>query len=100
VNDDLARRVAERVVACPGVAELSGGPFGAVATYLPGGLVRGVALRDGEVEIHVIARYGRPMPEIGMAVRDAVSDLVGGRRVDITIDDITIDDTVDVPRTR
>jgi hypothetical protein len=89
VTDDLARRVAERVAACPGVAGLSGGPFGTVATYLPGGEIRGVALRDGEVEIHVVARYGRPMPEIGAAVHKAVADLVGDRNGRVTIDDIT-----------
>ncbi len=93
MTDDLARRVAERVAACPGVAALSGGPFGTVATYLPGGEIRGVALRDGEVEIHVVARYGRPLPEIGAAVRQAVADLVGDRRLRITIDDITADDS-------
>jgi len=89
-----ARRVAERVLSCPDVARLSGGPFGTVATYLPGDLVPGVALRDDQIEVHVVARYGRPLPEVAAEVREAIGDLAGGRRVDVTIADvITGDDT-------
>jgi hypothetical protein len=88
VSDELAVRIAGRVASCPDVAGLSGGPFGTVATYLPGRSVSGVAVRDDQVEIHVVARHGRPLPEIGAAVREAVGDLAGPRRVDVTIADI------------
>ncbi|GLW98683.1 hypothetical protein [Microtetraspora sp. NBRC 16547] len=84
-----ARRIAERVTSCPDVAGLSAGPFGAIATYLPGESVPGISLRGEEIEVHVIVRYGRPMPEIAAEIRDAIGDLARGRRVDITIDDVT-----------
>jgi len=84
-----ARAVADRVLKCPDVARLSGGPFGAVATYLPGGLVPGVAVREDHIEVHVVAWYGRPLPDVAEAVRDAIGDLAVGRRVDVTIADVT-----------
>lgn len=84
-----ARRIAETVASCPGVAALIAGPFGTVATYLPGGSVTGVRLRDEVVEIHVAVRYGRPIPEIVAEVREAVGPLTGDRRVDVTVDDVT-----------
>ncbi|WP_307801150.1 hypothetical protein [Microbispora triticiradicis] len=80
-----ARRIAERVLSCPDVAGLSRGPFGAVATYLPGDLVPGVAVRDDVIEVHVVARYGRPLPEVAELIRDAIGDLAAGRRMDVAI---------------
>ncbi|GII59460.1 hypothetical protein Pth03_78490 [Planotetraspora thailandica] len=88
MSGGLAGQVAERARACPQVEELSSGPFGTIATYLPGESVPGVAVRDDEIEIHVIARYGPPLPEVGTAVREAVGDLAGDRRVNVTIDDV------------
>ncbi|WP_202610040.1 Asp23/Gls24 family envelope stress response protein [Herbidospora solisilvae] len=84
-----AGRIAETVVSCPGVAGLTRGPFGTVATYRPGGSVPGVSLRDEAVEIHVAVRYGRPIPEIVDEVREAVSPLSGDRRVDVMVEDVT-----------
>ncbi|MEV0390894.1 Asp23/Gls24 family envelope stress response protein [Nonomuraea sp. NPDC050643] len=84
-----ARRIAEMVASCPGVAALTGGPFGTVATYLPGESVSGVCLRDEEIEIHVAVRYGRPIPEVAAEVREAVALLADGRRVNLTVDDVT-----------
>ncbi|MEU8176925.1 hypothetical protein AB0C14_28965 [Microbispora hainanensis] len=87
-----ARRIADRVLSCPDVAGLSRGPFGVVATYLPGGLVPGVAVRDDVIEVDIVARYGRPLPEVADLVRDAIGDLAGGRKVDVTIADVVTDD--------
>ena len=87
-----ARRIADRVLSCPDVAGLSRGPFGVVATYLPGGLVPGVAVRDDAIEVDIVARYGRPLPEVADLVRDVIGDLAGGRRVDVTIADVVTDD--------
>ncbi|GIH63835.1 Asp23/Gls24 family envelope stress response protein [Microbispora siamensis] len=87
-----ARRIADRVLSCPDVADLSRGPFGVVATYLPGGLVPGVAVRDDAIEVDIVARYGRPLPEVADLVRDAIGDLAAGRRVDVTIADVVRDD--------
>ncbi|GAA4214529.1 Asp23/Gls24 family envelope stress response protein [Microbispora amethystogenes] len=87
-----ARRIAERVLSCPDVAGLSRGPFGAVATYLPGDLVPGVAVRDDVIEVHVVARYGRPLPEVAELIRDAIGDLAAGRRTDVAIADVVTTD--------
>ena len=57
----LAEAVAAAVLAHPGVARLSGGAFGTVASYLPGRRVVGVRLplEDTDpVEIAVVARMG------------------------------------------
>ncbi|MFI0419386.1 hypothetical protein [Spongiactinospora sp. 9N601] len=87
-ENELVRDIAQRVAGCPDVAELSGGPFGTIATYLPGGRVRGVALRDDGLEIAVTARYGTPLPEVADRIREAVGQAAGGRPVNVTIDDL------------
>ncbi|GAA2849319.1 hypothetical protein GCM10010517_06640 [Streptosporangium fragile] len=81
----LARTVAATVRSHPDVADLTGGPFGTVATYLPGERVPGVALREDEVEVSIVVRLGRPLPEIADEVRVAVAPLVGGRPVNVHI---------------
>jgi uncharacterized alkaline shock family protein YloU len=83
---DLADRIAEAVTECPDVASLAGGRLGA---FLPGRGAAGVSVHDTGVEVAVVARYGRPMPEIADEVRDAVEPLVPGLPVDVSIDDIT-----------
>ncbi|GAA3114687.1 hypothetical protein [Streptosporangium carneum] len=82
---ELAHEIAEVVRRCPDVADLSGGPFGTVATYLPGERVSGVALREDEVEVSVVVQPGRPLPEIADEVRAAVAPLVGDRPVNVHI---------------
>ncbi|RBQ14319.1 hypothetical protein DP939_41310 [Spongiactinospora rosea] len=72
------------------MAELSGGPFGTIATYLPGGRVRGIALRDDGLDIAVTARYGTPLPEIADRIREAVGQAAGGRPVNVRIDDLQV----------
>ena len=49
--------VASAALACPSVAGMSGGAIGEVASYLPGRRVTGVRVKDGEVEVHVVARW-------------------------------------------
>ncbi|MER7207318.1 hypothetical protein [Streptosporangium sp. NPDC000239] len=82
---ELAREIADAVRHCPDVADLSGGPFGTVATYLPGERVSGVALREDEVEVSIVARTTRPLPEIADEVRLALAPLVGDRAVNVHI---------------
>lgn len=82
---ELAHEIADAVRRCPGVADLSGGPFGTVATYLPGEKIPGVALRDDAVEISIVVQPGRPLPEIADEVRTALAPLVGGRPVNVHI---------------
>jgi len=85
----LADQIVNAVTSCPDVAGLTQRPGIPVATYLPGRTVSGVAVRAGEVEICVVARYGRPLPQIAAEVRGAVAPLVPGRVVDVVIADIT-----------
>lgn len=85
-------RVAAAALGCPAVANLVGGPLGEVATYLPGRRLTGVRAGEDGVEIHVVARWGRPLPEVADAVRIAVAPHTGGRPVAVFIDDIELPD--------
>lgn len=85
----LADQIAGAVTRCPDVAGLTQTPGIPVATYLPGRTVSGVAVRAGEVEVCVVARYGLPLPLIAAQVREAVAALVPGRAVNVVIADIT-----------
>lgn len=86
---ELADQIAAAVTRCPDVAGLTEIPGIPVATYLPGRTVSGVAVRAGEVEVCVVARYGLPLPQIAAQVRQAVAPLVPDRVVDVVIADIT-----------
>ncbi|MEV0346630.1 hypothetical protein AB0H88_12740 [Nonomuraea sp. NPDC050680] len=94
-----AQLVAERVRACAGVAGLSGGLFGTVATYLPGERLTGVSVDEREVTIAIVARLGHPLPETAEEVRRAVADLAGDRPVNIRIDDVAPEDTAPADKT-
>ncbi|WP_214410652.1 hypothetical protein [Sphaerisporangium fuscum] len=83
----LADRIAQAVQGCPDVAAPA---RRGVATYLSGRAVAGVAVRDTGVEVSVVVRYGRRLPEIADAIRDAVAPLVPGLPIDVHIDDIEI----------
>lgn len=86
---ELADQIAAAVTECPDVAGLTEIPGIPVATYLPGRTVSGVAVRAGEVEVSVVARYGQPLKEIAGQVRLVVAPLVPGRIVDVVIADVT-----------
>jgi hypothetical protein len=87
VDPDL---VAAAVLAVPHVAGLSGGRLGEIATYLPGRRVEGVRIRPGQVEVHVVARYGPTMAEVGAAVHAAVVGAAGPGEVVVGIDDLAL----------
>ena len=92
MNADLAQRIAERVGAVRGVARLSGGGVGAAATYAPGRRIAGVRMRDGSIEVHIVAAGSvASLPTIAAAVRDAVTPLAGGLRVDVFVNDVDLD---------
>lgn len=88
-----ADRVAEAVLAVPGVAGLNGGAFGEVATYLPGRRVVGVADRGDHLLVSVTAVA--PVPEagapdlhrLGNRIRATAAN-VDLRPVDVVIADI------------
>ncbi|MGL5930361.1 MAG: hypothetical protein ACRCY8_15630 [Dermatophilaceae bacterium] len=90
---DLADRVAEAVLAVPGVAGLHGGAFGEVATYLPARRVTGIRLNDDQAGIHVTVGYGAPVHDVAARIRAAVAPLVA---VPVTV---RIEDVVPVPPT-
>ncbi len=82
--------VAAAALSCPGVARMSGGMVGEVATYLPGRRVVGVRIGDEEVEVHIVARWGRPLTEVADAVHEAVGAVTGGMRASVFVDDIDL----------
>lgn len=92
--DDPAGEVAERVAAAvgavSGVAELHGGTYGDIATYLPGRRLAGVRVgRAGEpVEVAFVVALDRPIPAVVADVRRAVAAVCGGRPVDVTVADV------------
>jgi hypothetical protein len=87
VDPDL---VAGRVAACRSVARMSAGPFGEVATYLPGRRVPGVRIGDGRVEVHVVACWGVSVPDLAAEVRAVLGPVGGGRVVDVHVDDVDV----------
>lgn len=80
--------VAAAVRRCAGVAALDSGPFGDVASYLPGRIVPGVAAGGGRVTVQVRARWGIPAPDLAGLITAAVTSLTGPRPVDVVIADV------------
>lgn len=97
----VPERVAAAVLAHPGVAGLSSGPYGAVVTYLPGRRVAGVVVGDGDEpsRLSVVLRFGAPVEATAADLRRLVAGLTGARRVDVVVTDIALPDepTTDVP---
>lgn len=88
LSEPEADRLAEIVLAQPGVAGLHRGQFGEVATYLPGRRVSGIRIGDDAVEIHLVVTTDQPVWDVADAVRLAVLPEVGGRAVDLVIGDV------------
>lgn len=86
----LSERVAAAVLAHPDVVRLAAGPYGAIATYLPGKRLEGVALGEGEepTRIGVILRLGAPVHATADALRVLVAAQTGARRVDVVVADV------------
>ncbi|GAA3933255.1 hypothetical protein GCM10023085_13190 [Actinomadura viridis] len=85
----LAERIAAAVTALPDVAGLTAGPHGRVVTYRVGDPYAGVAVREREIEVGVVARLGRALAETAEAVREAALPLAGGLPVNVLIADVT-----------
>ena len=88
----LPERIAEALLAHPGVAALSGGPFGTVATYLPGRRLPGIVLGEGGEpdRISVVLHYGAPVEATAAALRRIVAAAHGSRRVDVIVTDVEL----------
>jgi hypothetical protein len=80
--------VAAIVRGCAGVSGLDGGPFGDVASYLPGRTVQGVAVDDGRIRVQVRSRWGVPAADVAAIITAALAPLAGLRPVDVAIADI------------
>lgn len=98
----LAELVADAVTAHPSVVRLDGGAFGAVATFLPARRLVGVHVgRPGEpVEIAVVLRLDRPIPDVVTSLRTTVRALCDNVPVDVTVADVELPggpDPDDVP---
>jgi len=85
----LAESIAAAATSVPGVASLSGGKFGQIATYAPGQKVNGVRFAGDDVEVHVVAEWVASLPRLAEDVRAALEPLTGGRTVSVFVDDIT-----------
>lgn len=78
------------VLAHPGVARLDGGPFGSIASYLPGRRVVGVRIGVGDepVELALVARLGTPLPRLAEELGSVVRALCGPVAVEVTVSDV------------
>lgn len=84
-----ARLIAIAVTGLYDVAGLYSGALGEIATYGDGERVGGVRIHSLEpprVEVHIVARYGRPLPEVAADVRTVVRDLVATGDVEPAVD--------------
>jgi len=91
----LAQQVADAVTGCPGVASLTSR---AIATYLPGRRIEGVDVDGDTVRIGLVVRWDHTVTEVATDVRRAVAPLVGGRPIDISVEDIDFDSVLDLRR--
>ncbi|MFG2007208.1 hypothetical protein ACGFNU_49465 [Spirillospora sp. NPDC048911] len=85
---EFAEHVAAAAVRCPGVAGLSADGPGDVVTYRRGSPLRGVAVRDDEIVVCVVATLERPVYETAEAVAAAVAPLAGERSVHVIVGDV------------
>ncbi|HEY2203549.1 MAG TPA: hypothetical protein VGH99_03600 [Pseudonocardia sp.] len=86
-GDAVALEVAAVVGAHRSVVRLDDGPYGTIATYLPGRRLVGVrvGLPGEPVVLGVVLRLGRPLPEVAGELRGQVAALCGGQPVDVVV---------------
>ena len=84
--------LAAAVLAHPGVARLDGGPFGTVASFLPGRRVDGVRIGVGAepVELAVVARLGTPLPQLAAELGAIVHRVCGPVAIEVTFSDVEV----------
>ena len=81
--------VAAAVRGCGAVDDLYSGSWSAVVSYLPGRQMMGVRVAPDHVVISVRGRWGVPVTELARQVRAALAGLVGPRRIDIVLADLS-----------
>ncbi|WP_232663075.1 hypothetical protein [Pseudonocardia sp. TRM90224] len=82
--------LAAAVLSHPGVVRLDGGPFGTVASYLPGRRLVGVRVGEGAepVELALVAALGTPLQRLADELGAIVRGLLGPVRVEVTVTDV------------
>ncbi|WP_158854354.1 hypothetical protein [Saccharothrix deserti] len=87
---EIAVAIERALLTHPAVVRLDGGAFGVIATPAPGRRVVGVdvAGEGRRVEIAVVVRIGRPVPEVVAELRDRVTRIAGPVKVDVTVSDV------------
>lgn len=86
-DESTAERIAEAVLAVPGVVDLHSGLFGEVATYLPGRRVPGIAIRDDDGEVHLVADLAYDLQAVATAAREAAEEITG-KEFSVVIEDV------------
>ena len=84
---DPVDRIAQAVLAVPGVAALHAGMFGEVGTYLPGRRVAGVRVGADAVDVHVSLVFDAPVRGTAAAIRWALTALTA-LPVNVTVEDV------------
>lgn len=84
----VAEAVADAALAIPGVAELHGGPFGEVGTYLPGKRITGVVLDESSCAVNISVAYPANVLAVAQAVRAAVEQVID-LPITITVGDVS-----------
>jgi uncharacterized alkaline shock family protein YloU len=84
---ELSEQIAAAARSVEGVADLHGGMFGEIGTYLPGGRVAGIRIAGERVEVHVTLYWEYPVRATADAVRSAVEPLVD-QPVYVTVEDL------------
>ena len=90
LTEHLVDRIAEAVRTHPSVVRLEGGEFGVLATHFPGGRIVGVRVGEGgaPVEVAVVLRLDRALPEVIEELRTRVIGVAGQVPVDVTVTDV------------
>lgn len=81
-----AAEVARRVLGCPDVARLTGGPGGVGTPVIGDRWIEGIRDLHPGLEIHVVARWGFTVHDLTVQVRDSVAAF--GGPLDLIVDDI------------
>ncbi len=95
-----ARAVSDAVRSLPDVAGLYSGSVGEIATYGVGERVGGVRVGTArprpDVDVHVVAVFGRALADIGSEVRDTVFEILRalGSDLEPSLVDVHIHDVV------
>lgn len=82
--------VAEAVLAHPSVLGLDGGPFGVIASHLPGRHLPGVRIGVGDepTEVAVVVALGVPFGRLADEIAERVRAVLGPVPVDVTFSDV------------